>query len=76
MVERSRRQPGDKSGVDLAREAVRLRPGLPVILSSGYTGEVLTAAKDTPWPLLGKPYGPDQLAAAISEVAPVVSLGK
>jgi signal transduction histidine kinase len=60
--------PGDKSGVDLARVAVRQRPGLPVILSSGYTGEVLVAAEDAPWPLLRKPYGPDQLAAAIAEV--------
>jgi len=60
--------PGDKSGVDLARAAVALRPGLPVILSSGYTGDVLTAAEDTPWPLLRKPYGPDQLARAIAEV--------
>lgn len=60
--------PGDKSGVDLARIAVRQRPGLPVILSSGYTGEVLVAAEDAPWPLLRKPYGPDQLAAAIAEV--------
>ena len=63
--------PGDKSGVDLARDAVRLRPGLPVILSSGYTGEVLSAAEDTPWPLLRKPYGPDQLAAAIAGACPV-----
>ncbi|HEX7945213.1 MAG TPA: ATP-binding protein, partial [Phenylobacterium sp.] len=60
--------PGDKSGVDLARAAVALRPGLPVILSSGYTGDVLSAAEDTPWPLLRKPYGPDQLARAIAEV--------
>jgi len=60
--------PGDKSGVELAREAVRLRPSLPVILSSGYTGEVLTAAEHTPWPLLRKPYGPEQLARTIAEL--------
>jgi signal transduction histidine kinase len=60
--------PGDKSGVDLAREAVALRPDLPVILSSGYTGDVLTAAEATAWPLLLKPYGPEQLARAIAEV--------
>jgi hypothetical protein len=46
---------------------VAQRPGLPVILSSGYTGEVLSAAEDTPWPLLRKPYGPDQLARYIAE---------
>ena len=58
--------PGDKSGVDLAREAVSLRPQLPIVLSSGYTGEVLSAAEDTPWPLLRKPYGSEQLAQAIA----------
>jgi len=60
--------PGDKSGVDLAREAVALRPDLPIVLSSGYTGEVLSAAEDTPWPLLRKPYGSDELARAIASV--------
>jgi PAS domain S-box-containing protein len=60
--------PGDKSGVDLAREAVALRPDLPVMLSSGYTGEVLSAAEDTPWPLLRKPYGPQQLSQAIADL--------
>jgi PAS domain S-box-containing protein len=60
--------PGDKSGVDLAREAVTLRPGLPIILSSGYTGEVLSAAEDAPWPLLRKPYGAEQLARLIAQV--------
>jgi PAS domain S-box-containing protein len=60
--------PGDKSGVDLAREAVALRPGLPIVLSSGYTGEVLSAAEHTPWPLLRKPYGAEQLARTIAEV--------
>jgi PAS domain S-box-containing protein len=60
--------PGDKTGVDLAREATALRPGLPVILSSGYTGEALDAARDAPWPLLQKPYGREALARQIAEV--------
>jgi PAS domain S-box-containing protein len=60
--------PGDKSGVDLAREAVSLRPELPIVLSSGYTGEVLSAAEHTPWPLLRKPYGAEQLARTIADV--------
>jgi len=63
--------PGDKSGVELAREAVSLRPGLPVILSSGYTGDVLLAAEDTSWPLLRKPYGSQQLAQTITDVIQV-----
>jgi len=62
--------PGDMNGVELAREAVRLRPGLPVILSSGYTGEALSAAEETPWPLLRKPYGAEDLARTIAEAAP------
>jgi signal transduction histidine kinase/CheY-like chemotaxis protein len=61
--------PGDKSGVDLAREAVEMRQGLPVILSSGYTGEVLSPAEEAPWPLLRKPYGADDLARMIAEAA-------
>ena len=60
--------PGDKSGVDLARLAVQLRPGLPVILSSGYTGETLNAASEAPWPLLRKPYDSEALAASIQAV--------
>ncbi|MGA0605332.1 ATP-binding protein [Phenylobacterium sp. VNQ135] len=65
--------PGDMNGVDLAREAVRLRPGLPVILSSGYTGEALDPVDGAPWPLLRKPYGSDQLAQAIADVLPDAS---
>jgi PAS domain S-box-containing protein len=61
--------PGGKSGVDLAHEAVKLRPGLPVILSSGYTGETLSAAADGPWPLLLKPYTAEVLARMIETVA-------
>jgi PAS domain S-box-containing protein len=57
--------PGGKTGVQLAREAVVIRPGLPVILSSGYTGEALGPAADAPWPLLRKPYSADALAAVI-----------
>jgi PAS domain S-box-containing protein len=60
--------PGGKTGVELAQEAVALRPGLPVILSSGYTGEALSEADEAPWPLLRKPYSADALAAAIEAV--------
>ena len=59
--------PGGKTGVDLAVAVTRLRPGLPVVLSSGYTGEALAAAEAAPWPLLRKPYAIDGLAAAIDE---------
>ncbi len=60
--------PGDMTGVDLAREATALRPDLPVILSSGYTGETLGPAEAAPWPLLRKPYSAEALAQMIDQV--------
>jgi len=65
--------PGGKSGVDLAHEAVELRPGLPIILSSGYTGETLSAAAQAPWPLLLKPYSSEALAETIDTVSQAVA---
>lgn len=59
--------PGDMTGVDLARRVVATWPDLPVLLSSGYTGDILTSAEGAPWPLLRKPYTLDALAAAIGE---------
>jgi len=50
--------PGGMNGVRLAEEAVRRRPGLRVLLTSGYTGDAL-AGKDMPnssWQMLKKPY--------------------
>jgi PAS domain S-box-containing protein len=61
--------PGGKTGVELAHEAVTLRPDLPVILSSGYVGEALLSAEGAPWPMLRKPYAADALARAIEGVA-------
>ena len=60
--------PGGMNGVELAHAAVTLRPGLPVILTSGYTGETLSAAAEAPWPLLAKPYPAEALAAVIEAV--------
>jgi CheY-like chemotaxis protein len=60
--------PGALTGVDLARAAVTLRPDLPVILSSGYTGEALASADGAPWPLLRKPYAAEALARTIEAV--------
>jgi PAS domain S-box-containing protein len=60
--------PGGMNGVELAHAAVALRPGLPVILTSGYTGETLGAAAEAPWPLLAKPYPAETLAALIEAV--------
>jgi|SRR5579859_134777 len=57
--------PGGMNGVELAHAAVALRPGLPVILTSGYSGETLGTAAQTSWLLLAKPYPAEALADAI-----------
>lgn len=58
--------PGPRNGVDLAREASALRPSLPILLTSGYTGEALDDAEEAPWPLLRKPYTLDVLAHTLA----------
>ncbi|HYZ63260.1 MAG TPA: ATP-binding protein [Acetobacteraceae bacterium] len=55
--------PGGMDGLALAREASRRRPGLPVLLTTGYTGG--PASEPIGVPLLRKPYRLDDLAAAV-----------
>ncbi len=60
--------PGGMSGVDLAIIAARLRPGLPILLATGYAAgrlAELTPAND--WPVLRKPFHLEELAAAIRD---------
>jgi hypothetical protein len=57
------------NGVELAREAVRLRPELRVLLASGYPMAALPrdngyAMRDE-FPFLSKPYRSSQLAEAL-----------
>jgi CheY-like chemotaxis protein len=55
--------PGGMNGVQLSVEARRLRPGLRVLLTSGYTGTALDEqGVPTDLPLLSKPYQRDELA--------------
>jgi len=72
--------PGGKSGVDLAVTLSHERPELPILLSSGYTGQELVRAHETPWPLLRKPYALDALAQAMADAwdrhAPAKSVRK
>jgi PAS domain S-box-containing protein len=61
--------PHGMNGVELAREAVRLRPGLRVLLASGYPMSVQPQDDGRPvldeFPFLPKPYRSSQLAAAL-----------
>ncbi|RMG18929.1 MAG: response regulator [Planctomycetota bacterium] len=61
--------PGD-SGPALARELLRRQPGLPVLFISGYPPDARgVSAEDLGGaPLLLKPFGSDELLAAIREV--------
>ena len=53
------------SGLELAREINRRQPGLPVVLTTGYTGT--TARMNTAeFRLLPKPYSLEALADALS----------
>ena len=55
--------PGGMNGVQLSIEARRLRPGLRVLLASGYTGSALGAdGVPADLPLLTKPYRREDLA--------------
>ena len=59
--------PGGVSGLELARAARETRPGLPVLLMSGYMGEgaVLETAE---FPLLDKPYETTALALKLRQI--------
>lgn len=61
--------PADMSGTELARRASRLRPGLRVLLSSGYTREeTQSRPAHTEFPFVAKPYRPTTLAKKLKEV--------
>ena len=57
--------PGEMNGVDLAHAARRLRPGLKLLLTSGYAAAAESRAEEGV-PVLIKPYRHDQLAARIA----------
>lgn len=54
--------PGGMDGVALARRVAAERPGLPILLSSGYAGDMMNAH----WPLLQKPYSRAELAIEVA----------
>ena len=55
------------TGIELARSVMIVKPGLPILLTSGYTAQRMTPnAKNGDLPLLRKPYTLSQLAEAIT----------
>jgi PAS domain S-box-containing protein len=67
--------PGGASGVDLARDLRRIRPGLPVLLMTGYAGGAVGLTQGD-FPVLSKPFTFAQLQSALDgllspEVAPL-----
>lgn len=56
------------SGLDVAREVQRLRPGLPVLLATGYTGRLgaATLGRDGIVGIIQKPYSSAALARALA----------
>ena len=62
--------PGGMNGIQLAQEARRLLPRLKVLLTSGYTADVLRDKHDLSkeFPVLGKPYHREQLAAYLYRI--------
>jgi signal transduction histidine kinase/CheY-like chemotaxis protein len=57
--------PGGMNGLQLAVEARRLRSGLKVLLTSGYTASVEGSDVPVDVPLLSKPYRRDDLASKL-----------
>ncbi|WP_161966148.1 MHYT domain-containing protein [Steroidobacter cummioxidans] len=62
--------PGGINGVELAKQAEQLRPGIKILLSSGYAGETLdeSLAHGRDWPFLRKPYFASELAEALAQL--------
>ena len=59
----------DGSGLDVAREALRQNPGLPVIVCSGHDlTDVARSLGPTAHPLR-KPFDPDELEALVARLA-------
>lgn len=63
--------PGEMNGVELAKQAATFRPGLRILLTSGYAGDSLDESlAQGAWPFLRKPFLSTELSAALAKVAP------
>jgi YesN/AraC family two-component response regulator len=59
--------PGRMDGIGLAEEASALYPTMKILLMSGYSRETATNRADIPWALLVKPFGREDLDAALKK---------
>jgi CheY-like chemotaxis protein len=59
--------PGDMNGLDLARTLRERCPGLPILLTTGYSSAALDAAREQ-FPILPKPYRRNQLFEKIADL--------
>jgi len=60
--------PGATSAVELAEKAQRLRPGIAVLLTSGYARDLISRQDRRDYPMISKPYRGEELAAKIRTV--------
>ena len=58
--------PGKMDGLGLARHLKAVRPGLPILLATGYSDAALSVRGD--FPILRKPYEIHQLSEAIAKL--------
>ena len=62
------------SGTELARELAKLRPDLPIVLTTGHSEEVVNM-ETRGLEVLVKPYNFDSLAAAVRRAVAVAHAG-
>jgi CheY-like chemotaxis protein len=62
--------PGSMNGLDLARAVRQRRPGLPVVLVTGYAERVRRQAEEAGIPLLVKPYTLESIEAILETAWP------
>ena len=68
--------PGEMNGVELAKQVVAFRPGLRILLTSGYAGDSLDESlAQGAWPFLRKPFLATELAEALGKLAPAARGG-
>jgi CheY-like chemotaxis protein len=54
-----------RTGLELARELRRIRPELPVLMTTGYAGEMIEVELVDGLPLIRKPYRQEELSDAV-----------